>query len=99
MQPIDVAIDDYMHVIARTRPWTIKREEECLEAFSCWLYEQPAANVMLDGIAPDHVQRYAMAKNLSPTEQDELHTVLTNVYRWSVQQGWIEHNPFNAGQN
>lgn len=55
MKPIDVAIDDYMHVIARTRPWSLKREDELLEAFSEWLYEQAAPRVMLDEVAPAQV--------------------------------------------
>lgn len=99
MKPIDVAIDDYMHVIARTHPWTMKREEACLEAFSDWLYAQTPAHIMLDDIAPGHVQHYASTTALSPADQHELHSALSNVYRWSAQQSWIEHNPFAVGHS
>ena len=96
MKPIDVAIDDYMHVIARTRPWTMKREAELLEAFSDWLYEQPTRNVMLHDLANEHIRQYAATTNLSPAAQDELLIVLNNMYHWSAQQGWSESNPFHG---
>jgi site-specific recombinase XerD len=99
MQPLDIAIDDYMHVIARTRPWTIKHEEAYLEAFSAWLYEQPNGNVLLTEIDTAHLHSYATDAALSPAEQDDLRSVLNNVYCWSAHQGWIEHNPFRVGSD
>lgn len=91
---IDMAIDDYLHTIVRTRPWTKAREEELLVAFSDWLYEQPAATIMLTDIATEHVKQYATAAVLSESTQHELCNVLNNVYRWSAKQGWIARNPF-----
>lgn len=96
MKLIDVAIDDYMHVIARTRPWSLKREDELLEAFSEWLYEQAAPRVMLDEVAPAQVQRFVVAAGWSEAAQQELIDVLSNVYLWSAKQGWVTVNPFEG---
>jgi hypothetical protein len=96
MIPIDVAIDDYLHTIVRTRPWTKKREEELLEGLSAWLYEQPDPRVALDEIAPALAEQYAAAASLSATERDELLAALDHLYAWSVYADQIDHNPFAA---
>lgn len=96
MKSIDIAIDDYMHVIARTRPWSIKREDELLEAFSEWLYEQVEPRVMLDEVAPAQVQHFVAAAGWSDAEQQELLDVLNNLYLWSAKQGWVTVNPFES---
>lgn len=96
MKPIDVAIDDYMHVIARTRPWSMKREGEILESFSAWLYEQPELCVMLDEIELEQVQQYGVAVGLSDQARQELIDVLHNLYLWSNKQDWIATNPFEG---
>lgn len=96
MQRIDVAIDDYMHVIVRTRPWTKKLEEGVLEGFAAWLQTQPNAPVFLHEISPEHVQRYIGAAELSSAEQRDLHEALHNLHLWAAKQGWIEQNRFDA---
>lgn len=95
MKTIEVAIDDYMHVIARTRPWSMKREGEILEAFSEWLYEQPEQRVMLDEVTGEQVQQYAATTGVSDEEQQELTAVLNNLYLWADKQGWTTLNPFD----
>lgn len=96
MKPIDVAIDDYMHVIARTRPWSMRREEELLEVFSEWLYEQPEPRVMLNEIVPEQVQHFVAAAEWNEEDQQELIDVLNNLYLWSGKQGWVVVNPFEG---
>lgn len=85
-----------MHVIARTRPWTITREEAMLEAFSEWLYAQPDAPVMLNEIAIEHVQRYSVASALNSIQHHALVGAIHNLYLWAAKQGWVERNPFAA---
>ncbi len=94
MTTIDVAIDDYLHAIVRTRPWTKPREEELLENFSAWLYQQPEARVTLDEIQPDLAQQYAAAACLTGPVQTELLGALRNLYTWSVYAEVVNHNPF-----
>lgn len=96
MKSIDVAVDDYMHVIVRTRPWTKKAEETLLEGFSAWLFEQPQRHVMLDAITVDDLQRYASVAGLSEAERDDLATALYHLFLWCNKQGWIDSNPFEA---
>lgn len=36
----DEALDEYLHVIVRTRPWTKKAQEDILSCFGIWLEER-----------------------------------------------------------
>lgn len=94
MKPIEVAIDDYLHVIVRTRPWTKKHEEAVLEEFTDWLYAQPLPQTRLDEITPELVQQYYATTIVPDDQQRELMDVLSTLYRWAVQQDWVEANPF-----
>jgi hypothetical protein len=91
---IDLALDDYLHVIVRTRPWTKKREEELLEPFSAWLFEQPDMPVELPVIAPEHAARYADAVQLDNGDRNELLNTLHLLYLWATQRDIVDHNPF-----
>jgi site-specific recombinase XerD len=93
---IDVAIDEYLHTIVRTRPWTKKREEELLEGFSQWQAEQAQSRMTLDAITVNDVQRYATAVDLRDTDRDDLVAALHHVFLWSIRQGWIDASPFEA---
>lgn len=92
--PFDSAIDDYLHLIVRTRPWTKKREEELLTEFDEWLYEQHAHRFETAEITPELVAQYASAINLSMAERDELLGVLRVFSLWAVQQQVIVSNQF-----
>ncbi len=94
MWTLDTAIDDYMHVIARTRPWTKKREEALLTPFVEWLYEQPDEPVELKAIGPAVLARYVAATGLDNEEHDDLAHTLRHVYMWAEQSGWVSSNPF-----
>lgn len=96
MTTIDAAIDDYLHTIVRTRPWTKKREGELLEAFSDWLYAQPVPSVALNEIGPNLVDQYAAAMVLNTADHNELLAALNNVYMWSVHSQLTNYNPFAA---
>jgi site-specific recombinase XerD len=96
MKSIDAAIDEYLHTIVRTRPWTKKREEELLEGFTGWLFDQPQREITLDALTVDDLQRYASAARLDDAERDDLVAALYHVFLWSIRQGWITTNPFEA---
>lgn len=97
MMTIDAAIDDYLHTIVRTRPWTKKREEELLEGLSDWLYEQPEPRIRLSEIGPELVQQYTLVAGLRADDQRELLVALHNLYTWSIHVEAVEDNPFAAG--
>lgn len=96
MITIDVAIDDYLHTIVRTRPWVIKRETALLEAFSEWLYAQPEPSLDLDAIDPVLVADYVAATDRAPDEHNALLEALHNVYMWSLHTNNVSYNPFAA---
>jgi hypothetical protein len=93
MKPIEVAIDDYLHVIVRTRPWTKKREEAVLEEFTDWLYAQPTPRTRLDEITPELIQPFSAAIT-SGDQRRELMNILNTLYRWALHQEWVVANPF-----
>ncbi len=94
MTTIDVAIDDYLHTIVRTRPWTKKREEELLEGFSAWLQAQPAPPINMNEIGPALADQYAATVPLSKAEHTELLGALNHLFMWSVHTAMAQHNPF-----
>ncbi len=96
MWTLEVAIDDYMHTIARTRPWTMRREEEVLTPFVEWLYEQPGARVDLPSVTPDVVERYAAEHAIGAEQRYKLMDTLRLVFMWSEQEGRVTGNPFMA---
>jgi hypothetical protein len=92
--PFDAAIDDYLHLIVRTRPWTKKREEELLTELEEWLYEQHERRFGVAEITPELAAQYAAAINLSMAERDELLNVLRTFALWAKQQQLIETDQF-----
>lgn len=96
MQPktIDAVIDDYLHKIVRNRPWTKAREEELLNAYAEWLYEQPEHGVMLADVGPTSVEHYAAVAGLSGADREALWDSLRHVFAHGVRSGWIDGNPF-----
>jgi hypothetical protein len=96
MWTLETAVDDYMHIIVRTRPWTKKWEEELLTPFVEWLYQQPKARVELSAITPAVVERYVTAMELNSEQHDDLAHVLRLVFMWAEQSGWVQSNPFAA---
>ncbi len=96
MKPIEVAIDDYLHVIVRTRPWTKKREEAVLEEFTDWLYAQQTPRTRLDEITPELVQQYCAVAIVPADQQREFTNILSTLYRWAVHQDWVKTNPFET---
>lgn len=92
--PFDAAIEDYLHLIVRTRPWTKKREEALLTEFEDWLYEQHMRRFHVADLGPELAAQYAAALNLSQAERDELLNVLRIFSLWATQQNLIETNQF-----
>lgn len=96
MWEVDTAIDDYVHQIVRTRPWTKKREEELLEDFCDWLFSQPGVDPHLNALTPAMSARYADAVDLHEADRDELATTLFNLMAWAEHKQLVTANPFEA---
>jgi hypothetical protein len=97
MVDLAAVIDDYLHIIVRTRPWTKKREEELLLAFSDWFYAQPEPSYTITSVTPATTARYAQELALSSAEHEELNAVLCTLFLWAEQQYAVPNNPFLAG--
>jgi hypothetical protein len=93
---IEAAIDDYLHTIVRTRPWTKAREEDLLTSFSDWLYEQPGHSVELASVTPEVVRHYSETRGLGESEQSELQATMGKLLIWAEVRGHIQSNPFGA---
>lgn len=87
MLEYDLAIDEYLHAIVRTRPWTISRETELLEALSDWLYAQSDLSVDLDAVTPAIMQRYTTETGLDESERAELDAVVARLKAWTETRG------------
>ena len=94
MRTFATALDDYLHQIVRTRPWTKKREEAFLTSFSAWLAEQPDAPGELAAITPALSERYAVACGLAAAQCACLTEALHHFYAWAQYQGLVSTNPF-----
>jgi hypothetical protein len=93
---LDAAIDDYLHAIVRTRPWTKQREEEVLASFSDWLYAQPDLSVQLTSVTPLLVRQYSELVGLDDTEQDDLQTAVTRLFVWADINGHLQNSSHMA---
>jgi hypothetical protein len=91
---LDAAIEEYLHLIMRTRPWTKPQEEEVLTAFRDWVHQQPCSG-SLASIGPAFALSYAKDKRLSTDKRDELLMVLHNLCLWASRRGLIANNPFS----
>ena len=83
MLEYDLAIDEYLHAIVRTRPWTVSRETELLEPLSDWLYQRPDLSVELDDVTLDVTRRYAADTGLSDSEREELDAAVARLKAWT----------------
>ena len=92
----DAAVDDYLHTIVRTRPWTKAREEQVLTSFTEWLSEQPDHSLELVSVTPEVVQHYSETNGLGESEQSDLEATLGKLLLWAEVRGHIQSNPFAA---
>lgn len=77
------AIDDYLHLIVRVRPWTKRREEEALLGFAGWLGGEAAVT----SVTPALVARYAEEAGLDPDRRSVLRTAVHNLHQWVRAEG------------
>ena len=85
---LDALIDNYLHAIVRTRPWTKKREEELLTSLSDWLYAQPGLSVQLASVTSPVVRRYCAATGLDDAGLDDLQVTLIRLRLWAEINGY-----------
>ncbi len=96
MPTLDAAVDDYLHLIVRTRPWTKAREEALLLGLVEWLYAQPDQDIQLAAATPALAERYATAQQLDPAARSALFETLTKLWSWATGQGLVAANPYDA---
>ena len=91
MLEYDLAIDEYLHAIVRTRPWTVRRDTELLEALSDWLYAQPdLMSVELGAVTPETIRRYATGNGLTEEECEEVDEAVERLQAWTETRGLRE---------
>jgi site-specific recombinase XerD len=91
---LDVAVDEYLHLIARVCPWDLRREQSRLQAFCDWLDERSELSLDLDAIEPGTALRHADEAGLGAAECQELLAALSGLYRWAKRDGRVTDNPF-----
>ena len=87
MIPFAEAVDDYLHLIVRTRPWTKKEDEALLTGFGEWLEKRPSPR--LDEISPALIRAYVDDARLEPAEEQALHAALGRLLSWGEWQGLV----------
>lgn len=90
------AIDDYLHTIVRSRPWTIKRDQEILEALDTWLSGPDDDSPPIAQIDPAIVERYVRDAGIDQPQRAELHAALDALFTWLVHDRAVSDNPFAA---
>ncbi len=81
------ALDDYFHLIVRTRPWTKKEDEALLAAFGDWLEARSVEH--LAEITPALIRAYVQDVRLDSGEEQAFYVALRRLYTWSEWQGLV----------
>ena len=92
MLAFEAALDDYLHQIVRTRPWTVTQEEAVLNEFAAWLLGQPDLGGDLVQITPDVIKRYRAATTLDEPQFATFEAAVGRLTAWAEYQGLIPHN-------
>lgn len=82
---VDAAVDEYIHLISRTRPWTKAEEEEFLLGWSDWLYERFGPDVPLARAGPAVLLAFGEERGVTPERIEEFARIVSNV--WVVALG------------
>lgn len=91
MPTLEEIIDDYLHVIVRTRPWTKKREAEALTTFAAWLRGRWSnSGNWLACLTPALARHSATERGLDARERDNLLAALDNLLAWARAEGLLE---------
>jgi hypothetical protein len=81
------ALDDYLHLIVRTRPWTKREDEALLADFGEWLEAQSVER--LDAVTPELVHAYARDGGLIPAKEQAFYTAVRRLGMWAEWQGLV----------
>jgi hypothetical protein len=79
------ALDDYFHVIVRTRPWTKKEDEALLEPFGNWLETQSVE--YLDEFTSELIRTYIEDALHGHVEREAFGAALHRLLTWAEWQG------------
>lgn len=73
------AIDEYLHLIVRVRPWTRKREEAALTGFAAWLGEKAT----LTSVTPALASNYIQEARLDPDRAEAVLAAVDHLLGWA----------------
>ncbi len=90
MPNFDDALDDYLHLIVRTRPWTKKREEQWLRTFGEWLEQRWGTNATLTWESLSLVAPCAAEQGLQAGEREEMEVAVGNLCLWATRAEMME---------
>lgn len=94
MNAFDVALDEYLHLVARVCPWDLPREEPLLTAFAEWVSVWGHGEAHLESLGPESAERFAEQADLSQQQYETLLAALAGLYRWAIRDGRVYDNPF-----
>jgi hypothetical protein len=97
MIPFVEAVDDYLHLIVRTRPWTKKDDEELLTAFGEWLEQRSPAQI--DDVTHELIAAYVADARLGPADEQAVRTALGRLLSWAEWQGLVPPRTPGVGQS
>jgi hypothetical protein len=81
------ALDEYLHVIVRTRHWSKRAEEEALTAFGGWLEAETGEAPGLSAALEARVDGYAAAAGLGDEARAALEEALARFLGWAADTG------------
>lgn len=90
MPNFDAALDDYLHLIVRTRPWTKKREEQWLRIFGQWLEQRWGTDAALTWESLSLVASCAADRGLQVREREEMESAVGNLCLWATRAEMLE---------
>ncbi len=94
MSDLASAVDDYLRLITRVRPWTKRAEERRLADLCRWLDGLPSGPPGLNELpASGAVARYLNAAGADADERAGMVSTLGNFYRWAVANEMTRENP------
>ena len=89
---LEAALDNYLHVMVRVRPWAKKASEEMLRPLNNWLDEQ-AGVLPVTALTPEVVGAYCSDVRLTVGARTDLRAALHDFARWLVISKVVAAHP------
>lgn len=83
---LELALDEYLHMLQRVAPWMAEETEETLRPFCHWLYARSAFDVPLRAADDDALSGYSAAAALDPGAERALRMAVSALQRFVAQR-------------